>query len=104
MGKSFAKAQKGIRFPPAPVSTIHQRLALSFDATGISAVAKASVIMSIEMSARVVNLFCAVCGMGGFRDNPKYLKPDVPNVQRFCNTNIASMIKPALSIETKNIL
>ena len=53
-GKSLAKAQRGITFPPAPVSTLHQRLALFFDATGISTVAKASVITSMEMSARVI--------------------------------------------------
>ena len=35
-------------FPSAPVSTLHQRLALFFDATGISTVAKASVIASME--------------------------------------------------------
>ena len=54
LGKSLAKAQRGITFPPAPVSTLHRRLALFFDATGISTVAKASVIASMEMSARVI--------------------------------------------------
>ena len=54
LGKSFAKARRGITFPPAPVSTLHRRLALFFDATGISTVAKASVIASMEMSARVI--------------------------------------------------
>ena len=41
-------------FPSAPVSTLHQRLALFFDAIGISTVVKASVIVSMEMSARVI--------------------------------------------------
>ena len=44
----------GIMFPPAPVSTLHQRLALFFDAIGISTVAKASVITSIKMSVRMI--------------------------------------------------
>ena len=41
-------------FPPIPVSTLHWRLALFFDATGISTIAKASVIASMEMSMRVI--------------------------------------------------
>ena len=54
LGKSFAKAQRGIMFPPAPVSTLDQWLALFFDATCISTVAKASVIASMEISMRVI--------------------------------------------------
>ena len=34
----------------------------------------------------------------------KYLKPNVPIVQRPCGTDIASVMKPALSIETRNIV
>ena len=41
-------------FPPATVFTFHQRLAL-FTATGISTFAKASVIVSIEMTTRVLS-------------------------------------------------
>ena len=52
--KSFAKTQRGITFPPTSVSTLHQRLALFFDMIGISTVAKASVIASMEMSVRVI--------------------------------------------------
>ena len=54
LGKSLAKARRGITFPPASVSTLHRRLTLIFDATGISTVAKASVIASMEMSTRVI--------------------------------------------------
>ena len=34
----------------------------------------------------------------------KYLKPNVPIAQRPCGTDIASVMKPALSIETRNIV
>ena len=55
LGKSFPKARRGITFPPAPVSTLHQKLPRFFDATGISTFAKASVIASMEMSAKVIS-------------------------------------------------
>ena len=55
LGKSFPKAQRGITFPPAPVSTLHRRLARFFDAIDISTFAKASVIASMEMSAKVIS-------------------------------------------------
>ena len=54
LGKSLAKVWRGITFSPAPVSTLHQRLALFFDATGISTIAKVSVIVSMEMPVRVI--------------------------------------------------
>ena len=53
--KSFPKARRGITFPPTPKSTLHERLALFFDATGISTFAKASVIASMEISVRVIS-------------------------------------------------
>ena len=55
LGKSFPKARRGITFPPAPVSTLHRRLAHFFDATDISTFAKASVITSMEMSVKVIS-------------------------------------------------
>ena len=34
----------------------------------------------------------------------KYLKPTVANVPAPCNTDVTSVMKPALSIETKNVV
>ena len=49
LGNSLANARSGMTLPPAPVSTLHLRVASLFGpiSAGISTVAKASVVESI---------------------------------------------------------
>ena len=51
---SIVSSKLSFAFPPAPVSILHQRLALFFDAAVIPTVAKASVIASIEMFVSMI--------------------------------------------------
>ena len=52
LGNSLANARSGMTLPPAPVSTLHLRVASLFGpiSAGISTVAKASVVESIRTS------------------------------------------------------